>query len=101
MLVLTNNQLIFYDISNPYYANLLTQYTFNISPTSFFCENGNLLISFDNKQMLHYVISDQYALTEISSIQFDHLVQDIEYYEGYYFLACRDFGALCLQLDGY
>ncbi|MBP7562190.1 MAG: hypothetical protein KA886_00235 [Candidatus Cloacimonetes bacterium] len=101
MLVLTNNQLIFYDVSNPYYANLLTQYTFNISPTSFFCENGNLLISFDNKQMLHYVISDQYALTEISSIQFDHLVQDIEYYEGYYFLACRDYGVLCLQLDGY
>ncbi len=98
LVAITSNQLIFYDNSQPEYLNQLTYYILNVPPVCFSLINGNLLIAYENKKLVYYQISDLTAITEIAYIQFSSFVQDIKYYNDYYYLANSEDGVVCMQL---
>lgn len=98
LIAITSNQLIFFDNTQPEYLNQLTYYILNIPPVCFSLVNGHLLIAYENKKLVYYQISDISAITEIAYIQFNSFIQDIKYYDDYYYLANSEDGVVCMQL---
>ncbi|MCB5249743.1 MAG: hypothetical protein RBS16_03280 [Candidatus Cloacimonadales bacterium] len=98
MIVMTNTNLIFYNISNPYALVKLSSFAFNLYPTSFCFAEGNLIVAYSNKKIGHYTLTSQYNLNTISSIYLNYQVNDIKFHDGYYYLACGEYGIVNMEI---
>ena len=76
----------------------LSSFAFNLYPTSFCFAEGNLIVAYSNKKIGHYTLTSQYNLNTISSIYLNYQVNDIKFHDGYYYLACGEYGIVNMEI---
>ncbi len=99
LIVMTNGNLYFYNISNPYSIGRIATYAFNLIPSTFYFQDGTLLVAYNNKKLSCYTISSQYNINHVSSTELNYFINDIKYYNEYYYLSCGNYGIANMKIN--
>ncbi len=102
LISITNNQLIFIDIIQPYAAYMVQDIdlsNFSISPTAFSIQGNKLIIASDDMKLHYFILNSLESIVERGYKTFDYYIYDIDFSDDYYYLSCGPLGIYSLQIN--